>query len=107
MALKLISPIGSNPTEQTCENIIALVQDGRKYWLSLPEYVALGSPAWEEVSMDIFNSYPDGTNVIVVNGVTISVKDTNVLCGKTSDYTKYIIGIVILVILYFSFFRKG
>jgi len=155
--MKLISPIGSNPTEQTCENIIALVQDGKKYWLSQSEYVALGSPAWEEVSMNIFNSYPDGKNVIVVNGVTITVKDTNILCGITPppprpppppvvcvegttrsvkcpntntmitqkcvggvwtttkeeekkcgmDYTKYIILIVIIGILYFSFIKKG
>ena len=79
----LISPVGSNTEVQVCENVIALVKDGKKYWLSPEEKTALGEPSWTEVSMLEFQSYPDGTSTIVINGVTIPARSTLDLCSIT------------------------
>jgi len=75
--LRLISPVGAG---SACADMIAVVQNGYKYWLTLPEYQALGSPAVEEVTEAAYIQIPDGKTDIIVNGTKITAKDTSVYC---------------------------
>ncbi|MBU0778369.1 hypothetical protein KKF82_08940 [Patescibacteria group bacterium] len=76
-----ISPTGSDPiTEATCVNVVALLKDGKKYWLTPEIHVELCSPPWTEIPLSTFHSYPDGTTSIIVRGVTIPPRSTASIC---------------------------
>ena len=77
LRVRFISPFGSGTA---CTNMIAVVQNGYKYWLTLPEYQALGSPAIEEVTETEYMQIPDGKADIIINGTKITAKDTTAYC---------------------------
>jgi len=86
--ITFISPEGSDlVNEMVCVNVIALVKDGKKYWLTPETYAKLGYPSHSEVSLSIFHSYPDGTTSIVVSGVTIPPRSTATICPKPGSDT--------------------
>lgn len=93
-----ISPLGEGTG---CQNMICLLYDDHKYWLSQQEYLALNGAIDVEVSIEEFNSIPDGPVDIEYNGVIIQAKSTIEHCpitGKSSitsfKYTKVMLVIV-------------
>ncbi|MBU0778370.1 hypothetical protein KKF82_08945, partial [Patescibacteria group bacterium] len=79
--ITFISPTGSDPiTEMTCVNVVALLHDGKKYWLTPEIYAGLCYPPWTEIPLSTFHSYPDGTTSILVRGVTIPPRSTASIC---------------------------